>query len=59
MEQYLIGELQYLKHRIPAQTYRTIIGQIKAGDVKGATVGISRLKTRIAREEARNENRCR
>lgn len=46
-------DLETLKWKIPHQTYRTIIGQIKAGDVGGATVGVERLKRRIAREEAR------
>ncbi len=46
-------DLETLKWKIPHQTYRTIVGQIKAGDIGGATVGIERLKRRIAREEAR------
>ena len=45
-------ELEMIKWQIPRQTYKTIIGQIKAGDIGGATVGIERLKRRIAREEA-------
>ena len=58
-EQYLYGELKYLKRKIPIQTYRTIIGQIRAGDVNGAAVGINRLKVKIAREEAAYANRSR
>lgn len=49
-------DLETLKWKIPHQTYKTIIGQIKAGDIGGATVGIERLKRRIAREEAANAN---
>ena len=48
-------ELKAIEYKIPRQTYKTIIGQIKAGDVGGATIGIERLKRRIAREEA---SRC-
>ena len=51
MEERLIRELNIIKHRIPWQTYKTIIGQIRAGDLGGAEVGIGRLKRRIAREE--------
>lgn len=55
MEQ-LMKELDTIKDRIPRQTYLTIIGQMRAGDLGGATVGIGRLKKRIAKE-ANNENR--
>ncbi len=54
----MMRELNTIKHKIPWQTYRTIIGQMRAGDLGGATVGIERLKRRIAREAA-YENRCR
>ena len=37
-------ELLELKNKIPKQTYKTILGQIKAGDLKGALKGIERLK---------------
>jgi hypothetical protein len=53
-----IKELNTIKARIPQQTYRTIIGQMRAGDLGGATVGIERLK-KLAKEEAANENRSR
>lgn len=52
-------ELALIKYKIPRQTYKTIIGQIKAGDVGGATVGIERLKRRIVREEAAHEDSSR
>ena len=52
MEKRLMEELKLIKHRIPWQTYKTIIGQIKAGDLSGAEVGIGRLKKRITREES-------
>lgn len=53
-----IKELNTIKARIPQQTYRTIIGQMRAGDLGGATVGIERLK-KLAKEDAANENRSR
>lgn len=56
MEQELIKELNTIRARIPQQTYRTIIGQMKAGDVGGATVGIERLKRKIAKEDSCYEN---
>ena len=56
MEQKLIKELNTIKARIPQQTYRTIIGQMHAGDLGGATGGGERLKSRLAREDGRNEN---
>ena len=52
MEKRLIEELNLIRHCIPWHTYKTIIGQIKAGDLSGAEVGIGRLKKRIAREES-------
>lgn len=51
-----IRELNAMKARIPQQTYRTIIGQMRAGDLCGATVGINRLKKKLAKEDAANEN---
>ena len=54
-----IKELNTIKARIPQQTYRTIIGQMRAGDLGGATVGIERLKKKLAKEDAANENRSR
>ncbi|MGN8805459.1 MULTISPECIES: hypothetical protein [unclassified Blautia] len=55
----VIRELNTIKSRIPQQTYRTIIGQLRAGDLGGATVGVERLKRRLAKEDAANENRSR
>jgi hypothetical protein len=52
----VIKELNTIKSKIPQQTYRTIIGQVRAGDLGGATVGINRLKAKLAREEASHEN---
>ena len=37
-------ELESLKVRISRQTYKTILGQINAGDTEGALRGIERLK---------------
>ncbi len=47
-----IKELNAIKARIPQQTYRTIIGQMRASDLGGATVGINRLKKKLAKEDA-------
>lgn len=55
----VIRELNTIKSRIPQQTYRTIIGQLRAGGLGGATVGVERLKRRLAKEDAANENRNR
>ena len=52
MEEKLINEVNVIKHKIPWQTYKTLLGQIKAGDLNGAEIGIGRLKQRIARKEA-------
>ena len=49
MEERLIKELNMIKRQIPWQTYKTIIGQINAGDTGGAKVGIDRLKRKIAK----------
>ena len=51
-----IKELNAIKNSIHENTYRTIIGQINAGDIGGATVGINRLKKRLQREEQANEH---
>lgn len=51
-----IKELNAIKARIPQQTYRTIIGQMRAGDLGGATVGSNRLKKKLAKEDVANEN---
>lgn len=53
-----IKELNVIRNLIPRQTYKTILGQIRAGDIKGAAVGIERLKIKLEREEANNENSC-
>ncbi len=53
----VLRELNTIKTRIPVQTYRTIVGQIRAGDMGGATVGINRLKARLRREDEQYENR--
>ena len=55
----VIRELNTIKSRIPQQTYRTIIGQLRAGDLGGATGGVERLKRKLAKEDAANENRSR
>lgn len=40
-------ELKMIKSKISRQAYKTIAGQIKAGDVKGASAGIRRMRWRI------------
>lgn len=52
-------EVMRLKDKIPYPTYKTLLGQIEAGDLHGAYVGISRLKRRLARKEAAYANRNR
>ena len=59
-QKQVLYELSLIETRIPYQTHRTIVGQIRAGDLKGASVGIERLKYRLARKEAaEHENRSR
>lgn len=50
-----IKELNIIKNKIPFNTYRTILGQIRAGDMGGPTVGIDRLKRKLLKE-AQNED---
>lgn len=47
-----------MKPYIPMQTYRTIAGQIRAGDVRGASIGIDRLKKKLAKEVSYYDNSC-
>lgn len=54
----VIKDLNMIKPKIPWQTYSTILGQIKAGDLGGATVGIERLKYKLSKE-ASHENSSR
>lgn len=53
----MMKELNAIKPMIPQQTYRTIVGQMRAGDMGGAAVGINRLKKRIEKEGTIHENR--
>ena len=55
----LLDELEELKGKIPWQTYSTISGQIRKGDMKGAAVGIERLKKRISKEDMDNADSSR
>lgn len=43
----LYYEILSLKGNISGNTYKTILGQIKAGDVKGAETGIKRIKKKL------------
>ena len=47
----VIKELNLIKNHIPKQTYKTIKGQIKSGDIVGARVGIERIKMKLAKEK--------
>lgn len=40
-------ELHTLKGKIPKNTYKTILGQLNASDMKGAVTGIKRIKEKI------------
>lgn len=40
-------ELETIKKHIPENTYKTIKGQIKAGQEEAARVGIMRIKRRV------------
>ena len=51
-----IKELNTIKSRIPKQTYSTILGQIRAGDMGGTTVGITRLKRKFAKEDRHEDS---
>ena len=42
----LMKELDSIKRYIPYNTFRTIKGQIKSGNVDAARTGISRIKKR-------------
>ncbi len=45
----LYYELDSIKKQIPVNTYKTILGQLRAGDVKGAQTGIKRIKEKISK----------
>ena len=40
-------ELDNIRKHIPYNTYKTILGQMKAGQVEAARVGIERIKKRL------------
>ena len=44
-------ELQKIRDRIPRNTYKTILGQLRAGDMIGAAMGVKRLQRQLARAE--------
>lgn len=44
------SELRDIRSQIPPNTYRTILGQIEAGNIGSAKVGIDKLKKRIEKE---------
>lgn len=49
-EAEVYSRLKGLKGKIKPNTYRTIVGQIKAGNLGPALVGIERLEKRIRKE---------
>lgn len=52
----LMKELNSIKKYIPYNTYRTIKGQMKSGNVEAARTGISRIKKRA--EEQKHGYTC-
>ncbi len=42
-------ELDSIRKYIPHNTYKTILGQMKAGQVEAARVGIERIKKKLNR----------
>lgn len=44
-------ELQKIRDRIPRNTYKTILGQLRAGDMVGAAMGVKRLQRQIAKAD--------
>jgi hypothetical protein len=42
-------ELDGIRKHIPYNTYKTILGQMKTGQVEAAKVGIERLKKKLNR----------
>lgn len=48
--QEALDRLKLLKGKIKPNTYRTIVGQIKAGSVEQAIVGIERIERRYKNE---------
>lgn len=50
-------ELDGIKKHIPWNTYKTILGQMKAGQVDAARVGIDRIKKRLE-GGGHHENPC-
>lgn len=44
-----IKRLNHLKHHIPFNTYRTIKGQIKSGNLNAALIGIERLEKKLTK----------
>ena len=51
----LYYELVTIKEQIPVSTYKTILGQIRSGDVKGAQTGIRRMKEKLRRKAYDNK----
>ncbi len=52
----VLQEIEGLKPNIPWQTYNTLKGQVRAGDISGAALGVERLKRKLKREEEAHAN---
>lgn len=50
METTAMERLNKIKGKIKWNTYRTIVGQIRSGNVEGAMVGIERLENKLSQE---------
>lgn len=46
----VLHDLQGIRRKITPQAYRTIQGQIRAGDLNGASVGIERIKRKMLKK---------
>lgn len=46
----IYAELNSIRNKIPKNTYKTILGQLNKGDIKGAETGIQRIKEKLKNE---------
>jgi len=49
-------DLDKIKDKMPINSYRSILGQIRKGDLNAACVGITNMERKIARDERRQLN---
>lgn len=50
MEVTAMERLERIKGKIKWNTYKTIVGQIRSGNVEGAMVGIERLENKLRKD---------